>query len=85
MMLEKNVLFFEFNRFSNNIDILVLILSNNVYDIDIKIEFQSFHNDNSERFIKDLESKFKENLQIFMNQLETGNGKVYDISITKKE
>lgn len=56
-----------------------------MYDIDIKIEFQSFHNDNSERFIKDLESKFKENLQIFMNQLESGNGKVYDISITKKE
>ena len=55
-----------------------------MYDINIKIEFQSFQNNDSDQFIKDLESKFKENLQNFMNQLELGNGKVYDISVTKK-
>ena len=27
---------------------------------------------------------FKENLQNFMNKLEIGNGKAYDISITKR-
>ena len=54
-----------------------------MYDINIKIEFQSFQNDNSEQFVPNLEAKFKENLQNFMNQLEVGNGKVYDISITK--
>jgi len=55
-----------------------------MYDINIKIEFQSFQNDNSEQFIPNLEAKFKENLQNFMNKLEIGNGKVYDISITKR-
>ena len=55
-----------------------------MFDINIKIEFQSFQNNDSDQFIKDLESKFKENLQNFMNQLEHGNGKVYDISVTKK-
>ena len=55
-----------------------------MYDIDIKIEFQSFQNDTSEQFISNLETKFKENLQNFMNQLEMGNGKVYDISITRR-
>ncbi len=55
-----------------------------MYDINIKIEFQSFQNDSSDQFVKTLESKFKETLQNFMNQLELGNGKVYDFSITKK-
>lgn len=55
-----------------------------MFDISIKIEFQSFQNDNSEQFIPNLETKFKENLQNFMNQLEIGNGKVYEISITKR-
>ncbi len=55
-----------------------------MYDISIKIEFQSFQNDDSEQFIPNLETNFKENLQNFMNQLEIGNGKVYDISITKR-
>ena len=54
-----------------------------MYDIIIRIEFQSFQNDSSEQFIPNLESKFIENLQSFMNQLDAGNGKVYDISITK--
>lgn len=56
-----------------------------MYDITIKIEFQSFQNNESEQFIPDLETEFKENLQSFMNQLEIGNGKVYDISITPKK
>jgi len=55
-----------------------------MYDISIKIEFQNFQNDDSEQLIPNLEAKFKENLQSFMNQLEIGNGKVYDISITKR-
>jgi hypothetical protein len=55
-----------------------------MYDINIKIEFQSFQNSDSDQFNKDLESKFKENLQDFMNQLEFGNGKVYEITVTKK-
>ena len=57
---------------------------NLMYDISIRIEFQSFQNTNPEQFVKELETKFKENLQSFMNQLEIGNGKVYDLSITKK-
>jgi hypothetical protein len=55
-----------------------------MYDINIKIEFQIFQNGDSDQFSKELESKFKENLQDFMNYLEIGNGKVYDISVTKK-
>lgn len=39
----------------------------------------------TQQFISNLEAKFKENLQSFMNRLEFGNGKVYDISITKKK
>ncbi|VFJ12932.1 hypothetical protein [Candidatus Nitrosocosmicus franklandus] len=56
-----------------------------MYDINIKIEFQGFQNNDSDQFVKDLKSKFKENLQNFMNQLELGNGKVYEISVDKKK
>jgi hypothetical protein len=55
-----------------------------MYDINIKIEFQMFQENDLEQTLKKLETQFKEELQNFMNQLEIGNGKVNEFTITKK-
>jgi hypothetical protein len=55
-----------------------------MYDLNIKIEFQIFHEDDLEQKLKKLETQIKEELKNFMNQLEFGNGKVNEFTITKK-
>lgn len=55
-----------------------------MYDINIKIEFQMFQENDLDQNLKKLETQFKEELQNFMNQLEIGNGKVNEFTITKK-
>lgn len=55
-----------------------------MYDINIKIEFQMFQENDLDQNLKKLETQFRGELQDFMNQLEIGNGKVYEFTITKK-
>jgi hypothetical protein len=55
-----------------------------MYDINIKIEFQMFQENDLNQNLKKLETQFKEELQNFMNQLEIGNGKVNEFTIAKK-
>lgn len=55
-----------------------------MYDINIKIEFQMFQENDLDQNLKKLETQFREELQNFMNQLEIGNGKVNEFTITKK-
>jgi uncharacterized protein YlaN (UPF0358 family) len=62
---------------------------NGMYDISIKIDFslfpgQEITEQEEKQFVKDLEEKFKQNIQDFMNQLKAGNGKVYHFRITKQ-
>jgi hypothetical protein len=55
-----------------------------MYDISIKIEFDKFTDQDEQQFLKDLEAKCRQNLQDFMNRLESGNGKVNHFLITKR-
>ncbi|MDR4492247.1 MAG: hypothetical protein R2685_15325 [Candidatus Nitrosocosmicus sp.] len=55
-----------------------------MYDINIKIEFQMFQENDLDQNLKKLETQFRGELQDFMNQLEIGNGKVNEFTITKK-
>ena len=54
------------------------------HDITIKIEFDKWTDQDEKQFRVELEEKFRQNLQDFMNQLEVGNGKIYDFRIRKK-
>jgi hypothetical protein len=53
------------------------------HHITIKIEFDKWSDQEEQQFREELEKKFRHNLQDFMNQLESGNGKIYKFLITK--
>ena len=54
-----------------------------IYDLTIKIDFDNFSGKNDDQYFEDLKIKFIDNLQEFMNTLDSGNGKVKEISFTK--
>ncbi len=53
------------------------------HDISIKIEFCKMKDQEEQQFLQELEAKFRENIQLFMNGLKLGNGKIYDFLVTK--
>lgn len=55
-----------------------------MYDLNIKIDFDNFSDRSDDQFFKDLKEKFINNLQDFMNKLDSGNGKIKEISFTKQ-
>lgn len=55
-----------------------------MYDLIIKIDFDNFSDRSDDQFFEDLKEKFITNLQDFMNKLDSGNGKVKEISFTKQ-
>ena len=55
-----------------------------MFDLTIKIDFENFSDRNDERFFEDLKERFLQNLQEFMNNLGSGNGKVKEINFTKQ-
>jgi hypothetical protein len=54
-----------------------------LYDLTIKIDFDNYTGRNDDQFFNSLKEKFIENLQDFMNTLDSGNGKVREITFTK--
>lgn len=55
-----------------------------MFDLTIKIDFENFSDRNDDQFFEDLKEKFFQNLQEFMNSLDSGNGKVKEITFTKQ-
>ena len=54
------------------------------YFVSIKIELNKFTDQEDQQFLQDLEGKFHQNLQDFMNQLGSANGKIFEFGITKR-
>ena len=55
-----------------------------MYDLIIKIDFENFSDRNDDQYFEGLKGKFFNNLQDFMNKLDSGNGKVKEISFIKQ-